>query len=239
MERSWRWKGPILEGTAVLIGILTAFGIDAAWGVRQDRRTEAAYLYSLHAELEANRELLRASVDAIDADIRATEAYIIVVTTASPESVSQDSLRAMTRNMSPLRVVPLQRAAYQDLLAGGLQRIADAEVRRLILEYGRAAELDGVRQQANQEWFAQRALAYDELEADLVGMGSGYDEGWAGRRDLFFEADPSAFIGNRRYANILAARAYFVRILRDTRLNLLARLEDLEARIAPRRTVSG
>lgn len=233
MESAWRWKGPILEGTAVLIGILIAFGIDAAWDVRQDRRTEAAYLYSLHSELEANRELLRASLGAIDADIRATEAYIILVTTAAPGSASQDSLRAMTKRMSPLRVVPLQRAAYQDLLAGGLQRIGDAEVRRLILEYGQAYEMDGLRQQANQEWFARRALPYDELEADLVGMGSGYDAGWAGRRDLFFEADPSAFIGNRRYANILAARAYFMRILRDARAELFARLEALEARITP------
>ena len=132
MKEKLPWRAAILEGAAVLVAILVAFAIDAAWEVRQDHETEDAFLASLQLELVANRSLLSASLANIDANVSATESYIVWVTTADPARVHADSLRAMTQRMSPLRAQPLQRAAFEDLLSGGLQMIRSPELRRLV-----------------------------------------------------------------------------------------------------------
>jgi hypothetical protein len=210
---------------------LVAFGIDAAWELRQDRETEGVFLASLQLELTANRSLLDASLASIDSNIADTESYIVWVTTADPTRVHADSLRTMTLRMSPLRAQPLQRAAFEDLLSGGLQMIRSPELRRLVLEYGRALDVDDDRQQSTQAWWDNHASSYDLREADLVGMN---DDGWAGRTDLRLDIDTKAFIGNREFANILAARAYRTDSVRRARVDLLERLEDLSAALERR-----
>jgi hypothetical protein len=236
MSDNLPWRAALLEGAAVLVAILVAFGIDAAWEVRQDRETEGAFLASLQLELAANRSLLSASLANIDSNIAATESYIVWVTTADPTRVHADSLRAMTQRMSPLRAQPLQRSAFEDLLSGGLQMIRSPELRRLVLEYGRALAIDDARQQSTQAWWDNHASSYDLREADLVGMNP---DGWAGRTDLSVDIDPHAFIGNREFANILAARAYRAQDVRLARVDLLERLEELSDELERDRSAGG
>ena len=222
------WKSAIVDGLAVLLGILVAFAIDAAWETRQERARLDAYLVSLADELDANRGALEADLERRRAHIDRLEGYIVQLGTPGA-AVSQEALRIMAGDLAPLRQRPMQRAAFDDLVAGGLQLIDDGRIRRLILEYGRTMEADAVRQRIAEEWFDRRANPYDELNHDLVGMRSAaYGETWAGRDDLRFEIDPGAFVGNRRYANLLAARFYRSTSLVAARGQLLAILTELE-----------
>ncbi|MDX1388128.1 MAG: hypothetical protein R3344_03010 [Acidobacteriota bacterium] len=226
-ETGVRWRSALLEGIAVLLGILLAFAIDAAWDTHQGRQRVQAYLASLRSELEANRSLIESNLEFLQDEIAETRAYLVDVVADPRGPVSQDSIRGMVAAMGPLRNTPLQRAAFDDLASGELQSIEDGEIRRLILEYGRAMDFDAVRQQTAQNWFDTRAQPYDEAEADLVGMSAIYHEGWAGRTDVRFEIDPAAFVRNRRYGNLLAARVFRMSDLVYARTSLLDRLVEL------------
>lgn len=226
-SRSYRSWAAVLQGLAVLLGILTAFAIDAAWEGVQERRAVGALLESLAEELASNQILVSAHVQELTAELGDTEDYLVGVAAAPSGPVSQDSIRAMIADMGPLRISSPQRAAFEDLTSGGLQSIEDGRIRRLILAYGQALENDAVTQLRAQEWFDRRAQVYDELEGDLVGMGAAQRGGWAGRSDVRFEIDPSSFVGNRRYGNLLAARAFHLRSVITAHNTLLARLVEL------------
>ena len=47
------WTRNVGEGVVIVVSILLAFGIDAWWGVRGERRLEAEYVSRLQAELGA------------------------------------------------------------------------------------------------------------------------------------------------------------------------------------------
>ena len=55
-------KRVTVEALAVVLSILLAFAIDAAWDARNDRASEIASLQSLVAELDANRTAFEASM---------------------------------------------------------------------------------------------------------------------------------------------------------------------------------
>ncbi|MEM1189718.1 MAG: hypothetical protein AAGI72_14385 [Pseudomonadota bacterium] len=223
-----------LESGAVLLAILLAFAIDAVWEERQEQERVQGYLSSLVFELSANRELLQRNLDSIQIYLRETEAYIVKVATASVESTSDQEVREMVYNMGPvpLQAVPLQHAALEDLTSGSLQSIKDASLRRKILSYARTLEFDALRQRRLEDWFSSQAGPYDEIHADLVGMGASHLSGWAGRDDIRFEIDTAAFIGNRRYGNLLASRALQLSRVIRAREQLLAELEELQGALS-------
>jgi hypothetical protein len=210
------------------VGILLAFGIDAAWDTAQERRAVEAYLASLQVEVAANRTWVEARIETLEENAAKAEQYLADIVVSPTGPVSQDSIRGMVYEMGGIRIQPPQRAAFDDLVSGGLQAIEDGEIRRLILAYGQALELDAARSRQTEAWFDNRAQVYDEQEADLVGMGSLFDGGWAGRTDLSFNIDPSSFVRNRRYGNLLAARVYRIGAVVSAQKELLTRLIELQ-----------
>ena len=224
-----RWRTIIVEGSAVLIAILLAFAIDAMWEEHQEKERVRGYLSSLELELVTNRELLLEHLKRLRRNQEETDAYIVTVATESPDLVSPEAVRKMVWEMGPasMRAIPLQRAALEDLTSGELQSVPDARVRRLILAYSRGLDFDGLRQRGNEDWFASRANPYNEIYADLVGMRSEYSDVWTVDDDVLFEFDTAAFIGNRRYGNLLASRAFQLQTVIRAREQLLADLEEL------------
>lgn len=226
-----------IEGAAIVASILIAFAIDAAWETSQESRRLTSSLSSLVEELDGNRRRLEADLERLRAHIREVEEYVVLVS-SPPDSVSPDRLRTMMGNLSPLRQFPVQQAAFRDLTSGGLSLLNDGHTRRLILEYGQAMEFHESRQRVAEEWFDRRAAPYDELHGDLVGMRSAaYGDSWAGRNDLKFDFDPSAFVGNRRYANLLAARVFRASSILRAREDLLELMTDLEQALSKPNTL--
>jgi hypothetical protein len=56
------WVRIIAEGAAIVVSILLAFGIQAWWEGRQERRVELDILSGLRSDFEANREQLVVSL---------------------------------------------------------------------------------------------------------------------------------------------------------------------------------
>jgi hypothetical protein len=234
MPETLKWRAALLQGMAVLSGILGAFAIDAAWDVRQEREEAAAYLESLLVELEANPGSVEAEVEALAASVRLTDQFVVDVAASPTAAVTHDSIRAMWWAMNPLEVTPLRRAAFDDLTSGGLQAVQEAEIRRLILKYGQAMEFDRLREERAAAWYVTRMEPYIEMEGDIVGMASIYAGGWLGRTDLSYDFDVGSYVGNRRYGNLLASRAYRLSWVRDSKRQLLDALVELRTALVSR-----
>lgn len=75
----------LLEGTAILLSILLAFSIDAAWDQRQEREADVTRLSALYGELQTHKVLLAEAIAAH----RATVEYgyeLIGLLSAKPSS---------------------------------------------------------------------------------------------------------------------------------------------------------
>jgi len=223
-----KWRIALLQGLAVLSGILAAFAIDAAWDLRRERETASAYIESLRVELDENEGTLAAHLDELQRAIEVAEQFMVDVAASRTAAVSQDSIRGMLWAMRPLEVLPLRRAAFDDLTSGGLQVVEQPEIRRAVLAYGQALEFARLRQEQASTWDMMRWTPYIEMEGDLVGMASTYGGGWLNRTDLSYDFDVGAYAGNRRFGNLLALRAYRLRWVRDSLQRLLDLLLELQ-----------
>lgn len=226
-----RWRSAVVEGVTVVGAILVAFAIDAWWDTQRERESVDAYLNSLLTELQSNKAVLERHIGTLEEGIERSETYMVTIVLAPAGSVSLDSLRGMASTMGPPTVLPMQRAAFDDLVSGGLQLIREAEIRRLILEYGQAMEVDVLRQQRLEAWFDARANPYGELEGDLAGMRVVGGPSWPAEVDARFDFDAASFVGNRRYANLLTARIFRMRAVVASRTALLQKLAELEDRL--------
>jgi hypothetical protein len=113
-----RWRSALLEGVAVLLGILIAFGIQAWWDVRRDQAEQRAYLKAMHTELEDNRRHIGEDLDSIAFWIDRSRDHLESV--ARPEaSPSYEEVVEMTWTTGPQVPAPLTRAALDDLAARG------------------------------------------------------------------------------------------------------------------------
>lgn len=56
------WKRVFVEGTAIVVSILLAFGIDAWWDDRQQRASDTAHLHGVLEEFESHKLLLAEAI---------------------------------------------------------------------------------------------------------------------------------------------------------------------------------
>jgi hypothetical protein len=228
MSEGLKWRAALLQGAAVLVGILVAFAIDAAWESRGERAAASAYLESLAAELDANRSDFEEALEVLDLSIERNQRFLVDLVVDGSESVTADSIRLMMTGLAPLSVLAPRRAAFDDLASGGMRTVEDAELRRLVLDYGQ--NLDAVRavEQAGADWHVSQFTPYEVASGDLVGTMSSLGRPWAGRTGLRFEFDTSAFAGNRQFGNILAHYILREGLVRGARLQLLTTLLELQ-----------
>ena len=186
MKERFGWRASVLQGLAVLLGILVAFGIDASWSSRGERQAASASLRSLLSEVVENRTRLEDRVAFLSRSATVAEAYLVAMASAPTGSVSQDSLRTMFDALGPLRVNPPLRAAFDDLVSGGLRSIENAQVRRQILAYGQAMDQDMEGQRVLQAWYQTTQQPYTQVEGDIAGMRS-LNPGWSGGAEIRFE----------------------------------------------------
>ena len=75
-EARTSWTRLLLEGSAIVLSILLAFAIDAAWEDRQERRFEQETLQALEEEYQGHREVLVAHREGHLAILRAVAGLI-------------------------------------------------------------------------------------------------------------------------------------------------------------------
>ncbi len=219
-----RWRSALLEGFAVLVGIVLAFAIDAWWDLRNQRIEGAANLHATRTELEANRQLIVEDLETIKGWIVESEGYLndVVATGADP---SDDAIRMMVWETGPNQITPLLRATLDDLVSsGGITLIESAELRRSIAQYIRAVEHDAGEQEDVRQAFIEFVLPYHLEHASFAE----YDwEEYVGvaATDTTFELDREAFVENRDYANLLISRMLGYANLRDSHNSVLRSID--------------
>lgn len=215
------------ESAAIVFSILLAFAIDAWWDMRQQKEVVTTYLASLQTELQTNLGILDDHIKALETQRASIENYVLDVVLAKPGTVTQDQIQRMMWEFGPPLAFPARRAAFDDLVSGGLRLVDNPEIRRLVLEYGQAMELDAIRQERAEIWFDDRMERYNEMHADLVGMRTVGEGGWPGGKTPKLEFDPESFVGNRQFANLLMARFFRIENIIQSRSRLRDTLVEL------------
>ncbi|WP_405231751.1 hypothetical protein [Lentisalinibacter salinarum] len=199
------WRSALLDGLAVLLGILLAFAIDAWWDVRGEREEARAYLAAIETELVSNREALVEELEVIRSWVVQSEGFLndVVAPDASP---TYDQIREMVWLTGPDRTTPVARAAIDDLVSSGGFRVIEApELRRALADYVRALDDDASELEDVRDFFNLHILPYH------IAEGSFTEFDWEAYVDLpespvSFEMNTAAFTRNRVYANLLISR---------------------------------
>ncbi|HSM07260.1 MAG TPA: hypothetical protein VK858_21715 [Longimicrobiales bacterium] len=228
-----KWRELLLEGLAVLFGVLLALAADS-WANGQDAaRVEAAYLVALREELLANSELVAAQLERTRTRVEEGRTYLAeVVHTRPGDQIGTDEVNGMLLQVGPYRRMSYQRGALDDLLtAGGMELVRSEEIRREILRYARLLEQESVRQEAALDFWEDQMSPYYYEHASLAGFLP-----WAGELGTppAEDLDVSAFAGSTRYSNLLIERIVRDQTLGDATeelgdniLELASRLEDV------------
>lgn len=199
------WRSALLDGLAVLVGILLAFSIDAWWDLRGQREEARAYLAAMETELVSNREALVEELKIIKSWVEQSEGFLnnVVGPDASP---TYNQIREMVWLTGPNRTTPIARAAIDDLVSsGGFQVIDAPKLRRALADYVRALDNDASELEDVRDFFNLHILPYH------IAEGSFTEFDWEASMELpespvSFEMNVAAFAGNRVYANLLISR---------------------------------
>ena len=155
-------SGFLRELSVIVLAVLIALGVDAAWEVRQEKFQELQHLEALGDDFEANNRRLAGTITDFNLTMGAAQEILMVVQGLS--SPTPDSLLALIRTMGNGYRFEPQTAALQDLTtSGGLRILRDAELRRELSAF--LAILDRLRTRSttfNDLW--RDALVVDQLE---------------------------------------------------------------------------
>jgi len=207
--------------------ILLAFGIDAAWDVRQEREAEDQLLRTLLAEIEVNREEFeyRRTQGA-----EARSAQLKLVDLIGPESgtLSVDSLGALFITSIGYGIAEIESAALDAVLVG-IDSPTPSRTRLLRLLRDYRTELEDHRLEDRREWIDLRM----ELQLYLVTV-SPHPLVWAhedGHGPTDFDIPVAALLRDRRLEGLLSILASRARLMMGT-TEILSELADSIAMLA-------
>lgn len=134
--RAWSlWRRLAAEFVVIVVGVLVALGVDAAWGARQDRVRGATYLRQLQADLSTRADAL---AEAISVDQRARDGAdrALAALNASPLPPADSLATWITAaTNSSAAFYPTMGTVTVLVDSGELRLIRDEDVRRKVLQY--------------------------------------------------------------------------------------------------------
>jgi hypothetical protein len=225
------WKSATAQGLGVLLGILIAFSIDAAWEERADREREVGYTLALAAELADNKRTFEYSLTRIEGSVRVIDHYMGAVVFADG-AIPPDTLASMLWVLGPIPPFAPQRAALEDILSsGGIAFVEAADLRRLISGYDQRLTQNKEARAAVIAIAANALGPYSAAHGSLVDMIPS-DFGWpaAGQRG-YFKPTQDAFVRNREFANLLTQRRLLYGRLAGSTTDLLSAIDTLASRL--------
>lgn len=212
-----RWRAALVEGFAVLAGVLLAFGINAWWEGHQDRARELAHLRALRIELLATRDALAAHTDHLTEDMGLVRHYMSAVVDGDPSALPTDTIDTMIRRFGPFRVFAPPRAAFDDLInSGGYRLVRSDSLRRALTAFEQSVARDREAQDEVRTFWWNEMRPYNTRNANLTRIFPG------GRiaDDLTVPTMPvstrrDAYAGNRTYASLITTRAILEMLVRN------------------------
>ena len=109
-SQNLKWRSAVLDGFAVLIAILLAFGIDAWWDLRNEDEEARSYLQALKTELIDNRATIDQDIQFLQSLVAESQSFLDDV--VSPEaSPTYEQVSEMVWTIGPDQTTPLLSAA--------------------------------------------------------------------------------------------------------------------------------
>lgn len=129
------WSRIAAEGFAIVVSILLAFAIDAAWDVRGERVRERSYLERLRVEFRDNREDILQ--DRTDRERIIAEFAFILRATRAPEQAVPREIGSRLRNLSGnFRFYSPSHAVLNEIISSGdLGLLRSDSLRHALLLY--------------------------------------------------------------------------------------------------------
>jgi hypothetical protein len=219
-----RWRELLLEGAAVLVGVLLAFAVDSFGEGLSERRAEEGYLVALADEIRANSERLQDLIDRSRSRIEAVENHLTnIVHASASEEPPVSVVNEMLAEVGPFRVATFQQGALDDLLtSGGIELVRSDELRRGILSYAQLVEQELVRQQAALRFWDDHMAPHYYEHASFFDFMT-----WL---EIPGESIPGAlnvraFYRSREYSNLLIERRVRDRDLLQARDELAKQID--------------
>jgi hypothetical protein len=160
-----------LDGLAVLLAILLAFGIDAMWEVRAEQDAVRDLLGALETEWRSELEKLNTEIEGI-ARNRAAIAVMVEVNRTAEHGITPDSARALYQAMSWVTYKPAL-GAVNSLLLTDLENVRDLALRSAI------AAWPGVLEEAAPEKQGLEELGLILARHDLARIAHSLGTPWA------------------------------------------------------------
>jgi hypothetical protein len=186
------WTRVIAEGAAIVLSILLAFAIDAAWDARQAALAEATVIESLVDEIDSAIGYLDEALDEHTQVMRGAEAWAQV-----SREMPVDSLARLVRLISAHRTPNLALSSVDALLGSGrLELIRDEALRSWI------AAWPGVEEDFDEE--LQGVIRFSRFVVPDFFVATGVPRAAADSLLLFggSRADLRDLVGDRRFSNL-------------------------------------
>ena len=201
-----RWRSALLDGVAVLMGILIAFGIDPWRDMRSERARERAYLEALRSELSHARAAIQENKATLEQEFQRSGVTATVLSAPSSASISSDSIRAVI-HFGPTRLFTPPRAALDDLIhSGGLVLIRSDSARRALASYEQALARDFHEQERLTDIWMSHLGPYRYQHGSMQKLADSF-----GVATVSPEINRAAYVGNRHYINLILARMIRIR----------------------------
>jgi hypothetical protein len=156
------WRQAIFEILIVTLGILLAFGLDAAWDSYVDGRRERTHLQALAVDFQRNVELLEQNVRNQQRIIEASRALLAIAKGGRVDPVAP---RLMDQVFSSRQFEPVM-GAYEELVgAGGLTVISNSGLRSGLAQFAAV-----VRGRYSERFSEQLYFAFVR---EFIGRGVG------------------------------------------------------------------
>jgi hypothetical protein len=154
-----------VEAFVIVVSILLAFGIDAWWDGRTQRRLEEDYLQALRVELRNAHAEISDDLDGQE-ELQARIVYYL-----AHADVPADSLRQMIGTASFVNNIAPPTAVLNDLISSGrLHLIRSANVREGLMQYQQMLEKIEANERAHHDFVNTRFVPYLSSRISLHGI---------------------------------------------------------------------
>ncbi len=133
MSRQVPWLRVLVEGVVIVGSILLAFGIDAWWSGREERRAERVYIARIIADLHETRGQITENAEHYASLLRHGAAIQPILTKV--DEVPEDTLGFLASVLQASRITApvVARSAYDDLISTGNLRVIQSDSLRAAL----------------------------------------------------------------------------------------------------------
>lgn len=168
-DTNGKWRKLAFEFLVIVLGVLTALGVDEMRQASKDRDREQFYMHQIELDLEATRAQLGPAVDTYRSQLAASQAFLSGLNQRTHRA--NDSLDVLVRRSSSFPEFRLIMGTIDGLMDGGdLGIVRSPAVRNALLTYRNVVEDAKVQHEAMSRLFLdglQRIGESANLEAAL------------------------------------------------------------------------